>query len=74
MNDHKKRFLVFVYNHYYPQGGIGDVYGFYNFEEEAIIRAESAISNGYGEHWDIFDIGENRLMKSNSLAWEDLSL
>lgn len=69
----KKRFLLFVYYHYYPQGGMGDLYGLYSDINEAIRDAEVSIENSCGEFWEIFDTDYGRVMRSEELKWENIS-
>ena len=57
-----KRYLVFIGNVYYPDGGFGDFAGDYDSEKAAIEKAESIKSIGDGvSRWSqVYDTEERK--------------
>lgn len=57
-----KRFLLFEFDDYYPQGGMEDFTGEYDTQEEALrSRAEKK----RGDNFHIYDTVERRFVEDN---------
>ena len=48
-----ERYLLFVFDQYYPRGGFNDFYGSYETEEEALERWDDMRRRDYGQIVDL---------------------
>jgi hypothetical protein len=59
-----KRFWLFIFEQYYPSGGMLDFYDSYDSFEEAKAKGESR-SGEYSYDYDIFDRDNGTITSSN---------
>lgn len=62
-----KRYVVFVYHNYYPDGGWNDLHGLFDTEEEA---RKSVEGKQYGDYADLVDLELGEEIDSASLTYD----
>ena len=65
--DRKKRFWLFIYDFYYPVGGMDDLVGTFDSFAEAVLSDEwknANMENSY-QHSHIYDTEMNALVRGN---------
>jgi hypothetical protein len=60
------KFILFIFDTYYPKGGWKDYYGSYPTFEEALDEAINCIQNHRGEHYQIVNRNTLQIIKCDS--------
>lgn len=56
-----RRFILFVYDEYYPGGGVYDIRGMYASLDDASSKLKEVYHPSSYEHFQIYDILENKV-------------
>lgn len=59
-----KRFILFIWDNYYPLGGMNDFKGCFDNLESAVELADSCIEFKDCEHYQIYDTHDMKVVKA----------